>query len=112
MSLAGPRAASLNDAIDATTNAGIVVVTAAGECFSRHASHGGCLLIRFHIRLWQPLPQSMMQPAWLQQSGAPERGVVRCSCTGLYSFVEITIQQHSNLFKHRALYGAGAHNYG
>jgi hypothetical protein len=32
MSIAGPRAASLNDAIDATSNAGIVVVTAAGEC--------------------------------------------------------------------------------
>lgn len=32
MSLAGPRAASLNDAIDATANAGITVVVAAGEC--------------------------------------------------------------------------------
>jgi subtilisin family serine protease len=31
MSLAGPRSQSLNDAIDAASNAGITVITAAGE---------------------------------------------------------------------------------
>lgn len=32
MSLAGPRAASLNDAIDGASNSGITVVVAAGGC--------------------------------------------------------------------------------
>jgi len=32
MSIAGPRSASLNDAVDAASKAGIVVVTAAGTC--------------------------------------------------------------------------------